>query len=168
MYKTYQPKAKEVKRQWHLVDVKGKILGRISTEIAKLLTGKHKPTYSNHMDMGDNVVVINASYVELTGKKKLQKKYFRHSGYPGGFKEISFEKMLSEQPAKVIEHAVSGMLPDNRLKSKRMGRLKVFVDEKHSYGDKFKTSFRTPREAVSLKNMPQASVSGEVSHNYAK
>ncbi len=136
--KTFQPTQKDIKRSWHLVDANGKILGRMATEIAIFLMGKHKPTYSDHMDSGDYVVVVNASKVKLTGKKALQKKYFRHSGYPGGFREISFEKMEREQPEKVIEHAVFGMLPDNRLRRDRMVRLKVFADSRHTYEDKFR------------------------------
>lgn len=135
--KTYHPKEKEIRREWHLIDANGQILGRIASQIATLLIGKGKPNYSAHLDMGDWVVVINAEKVELSGKKKIQKKYFRHSGYPGGFKEISFTKMLSLQPEKIIEHAVSGMLPDNRLKTQRMKRLKVVVGEKNPYADKF-------------------------------
>lgn len=138
MYKTYQPKQKDIKRDWHLIDAKGKVLGRIATETANLLIGKHKPNYSYHMDMGDYVVVLNAEKVELTGKKKEQKKYMRHSGYPGGFKEIKFSKLFSEQPQKIIEHAVSGMIPDNRLKKGRMKRLKVIVGNENPYEDKFR------------------------------
>lgn len=136
--KTYQPKVSEIKREWHLIDVTGKVLGRSATEIARFLMGKHKPTYSQHMDMGDYVVVVNASKITLTGKKSEQKVYYTHSGYPGGLKEIKYSKLLSEAPEKVIIHAVTGMLPDNRLKSKRLTRLKVFADDKHSYEDKFK------------------------------
>jgi len=136
--KTFQPTQKDIKRSWHFVDADGKILGRMATQIAIFLMGKHKPTYSDHMDSGDYVVVVNARNIKLTGKKALQKKYFGHSGYPGGFREISFEKMNTEQPERVIEHAVAGMLPDNRLRRDRMVRLKVFADSKHSYEDKFK------------------------------
>jgi large subunit ribosomal protein L13 len=136
--KTYQPTKSEVKRDWHLVDVKDQVLGRMATEIARFLMGKHKPTYSQHMDMGDYVVVVNASKVALTGKKSEKKIYYSHSGYPGGLKEVKYAKLLVEQPKKVIIHAVAGMLPDNRLKSKRLARLKVFISEKHTYEDKFK------------------------------
>jgi large subunit ribosomal protein L13 len=134
--KTFQPSSKDIKRNWHLVDVKGKILGRISTQIAKLLMGKHKVIYTNHLDMGDYVVVTNVTQVELSGNKAVQKTYKSHSGYPGGFKEVTFAKMFKENPEKVIIHAVSGMLPDNRLKAKRLARLKIFKDENHPYGDK--------------------------------
>ncbi|SRR4030042_4651312 len=136
--KTFQPSSKDIKRNWHLVDVKGEMLGRISTHIAKLLMGKHKVIYTNHLDMGDFVVVINASQVELSGKKSEYKTYKSHSGYPGGFKEVTFAKMINEAPEKVIIHAVSGMLPGNRLKAKRLARLKVFKDENHPYNEKIR------------------------------
>jgi len=135
--KTYQPKQKDVKRGWHLMDAKDKILGRFSSEVAILLIGKHKPNYSAHMDSGDYVVVINAEKIKLTGKKKEQKVYQGHSGYPGGFKEISFEKMSKEHPDRVLKYAISGMLPDNRLKAKRLVRLDITVGEKHKFENKF-------------------------------
>jgi large subunit ribosomal protein L13 len=138
--KTYQAKKKDIKRAWHLVDAKGKILGRLASEIAQLLIGKDKITYTPNLDMGDYVVVTNASEVKITGRKRKQKLYQSHSGYPGGFKEVKFERLIKEQPAKVIEYAVSGMLPRNRLHKKRMRRLKVFSGGKHKYEDKFKKS----------------------------
>lgn len=134
--KTYQPKAKEVKRNWHLVDAKGEVLGRLSSKVAQLLTGKGKTTYSSHMDSGDYVVVINAEKIELTGKKKTQKLYRSHSGYPGGFKEVSFTKMSLDAPEEIIKHAVMGMLPDNRLKKDRLTRLKIVVGDKNPYAEK--------------------------------
>lgn len=140
--KTYQPKAKEIKRNWHLIDAKDATLGRMATKIATFLMGKHKPTYSAHMDSGDYVVVLNAKDVQVTGNKRKQKVYISHSGYPRGYKERSFEKMISESPAKVIEYTVWGMLPDNRLRDKRMNRLKVFAGEEHKYGDKVKLDDR--------------------------
>jgi large subunit ribosomal protein L13 len=136
--KTYQPKHKDILRKWHLVDAKGKILGRLATEIAKYLQGKHKVNYSAHMDMGDCVVVVNADKIELSGKKEDQKKYYRHSGYPGGFKEVDYKKMKEDHPERIIEMAVNGMLPKNRLHDPRMRRLKIFVGSDHPYGDKFK------------------------------
>lgn len=135
--KTYQPKQKEVKREWHLIDAKGQVLGRLATKVATLLMGKQKATYSTHMDSGDNVVVINAELVKTTGTKAEYKTYKSHSGYPGGFKEVSFEKMSKEHPARIIEIAVKGMLPDNRLKSDRMARLCVTKGSKHKYSEKF-------------------------------
>jgi len=135
--KTFQPKEKEIKRSWHLIDAKDGVLGRIATQIAMYLMGKNKPTYSPHLDSGDYVVVLNAEKVVLTGKKPLQKVYRHHSGYPGGLKEISLAKMKKEHPERILEHAVSGMLPDNRLKKDRMARLKVLVGERNPYADKF-------------------------------
>lgn len=136
--KTYQPKEKEIKRSWHLIDAKDAILGRISTQIASYLMGKNKPSYSTQADMGDFVVVVNAEKVKLTGKKMLQKEYISHSGYPGGLKNVSFAKMHKEHPERVIELAVKGMLPDNKLKTPRMIRLMVVVGEKNPYQDRFK------------------------------
>jgi large subunit ribosomal protein L13 len=138
MFKTYQPKAKEVKRQWHLMDAKDKVLGRFATQVARYLMGKHKPTYSNHMDTGDYVVVINAKGIKVTGRKEKQKVYRSHSGYPGGFKEVKYEKLKAERPEEIIKKAVGGMLPKNRLFAKRIARLKVFSSADHKYADKFK------------------------------
>jgi large subunit ribosomal protein L13 len=131
--KTYQPKAKEVVRDWHLLDAKGEVLGRLCTKIATFLTGKHKATYSTHMDMGDFVVVLNAEKVEVTGKKDQQKAYITHSGYPGGYKEKSYRQVMDVHPERIIEHAVIGMLPNNRLRDPRMLRLKVVVGDKNPY-----------------------------------
>jgi len=137
MSKTYQPKQKEVKRAWHLIDAKGQVLGRLASKVAIFLMGKQKSNFSTHMDSGDNVVVINAEKIITTGKKAEQKVYRSHSGYPGGFKEVSFEKMSKEHPNRIIEFAISGMLPDNRLKSDRMTRLHVTKGEKHKYDNNF-------------------------------
>lgn len=135
--KTYQPKAKEIIREWHLIDAQSKVLGRLASEIAQLLIGKKKKNYANNFDMGDWVVVINASKIELTGRKREQKVYYRHSGYPGNLKEIKFKKYLKDSPEKIIEIAVSGMLPRNRLHKKRMTRLKVYSGKNHKFEDKF-------------------------------
>jgi large subunit ribosomal protein L13 len=135
--KTYQPKKKDVERNWHLIDAKGEVLGRMATSVVKLLMGKHKVNYSNHMDMGDYVVVVNASKVKLTGRKPKQKVYRKHSGYPGGFKEVKYSKMAQEHPERVIELAVKRMMPDNRLRRDRMTRLRVFSGDEHSHKDKF-------------------------------
>ena len=135
--KTYQPKEKEVTRNWHLVDAKNQILGRLCTQIATYLMGKHKANYSTHMDMGDFVVVLNAEKIDVTGKKSQKKVYRTHSGYPGGFKEKTFAQVMDSHPERIIEHAVSGMLPDNRLKDARMLRLKVVVGDKNPYEKQF-------------------------------
>ena len=136
--KTYQLKAKEVKRNWNLIDAKDAVLGRLATRAAALLMGKLKVDYSPHIESGDYVVVVNAEKVKVTGRKAQQKLYRSHSGYPGGFKEVTYAKMSEEHPERIIEHAVSGMLPDNRLKKARMAMLKVIVGEKNPYADKFK------------------------------
>src|SRR3990172_9210337 len=121
--KTFQLKGGQIKRVWHLVDVQDKVLGRVATDITRLLSGKNKVTYTPHLDSGDYVVVINAAKVKLTGRKEEQKTYYKHSGYPGGFKEIAFSKLKKEQPEKIILWAVYGMLAGNRLRNQRMKRL---------------------------------------------
>jgi large subunit ribosomal protein L13 len=136
--KTKAIKASEIKRLWHLKNAEGKILGRLATKVAFLLMGKNKPYFVNHLDCGDYVVVINAARIQVSGRKKKQKIYYRHSGYPGGFKEISFEEQMKRDPRKIIRDAVSGMLPKNKLRDKRLARLKIFVDGKHPYAGKFK------------------------------
>jgi len=133
-------KAKEIKREWHLIDASSKILGRLAPEIVKLLQGKHKRNYVPYLDMGDYVVVINAKKLVVSGKKANQKIYTRYSGYPGGLKEISFSKLLEEKPEEIVKRAVSGMLPKNKLRKKRLARLYVFADENHPFADKFKNS----------------------------
>ncbi len=135
--KTYQPTQKEVLRDWHLLDAKDQVLGRIATKVAGLLMGKGKTTFANHMDMGDYVVVLNSEKVALTGKKTSQKVYRSHSGYPGGFKEVSFARMMEKAPERILRHAVSGMLPDNRLKSRRLKRLILAIGETNPYAKKF-------------------------------
>ena len=137
--KTYSPKIKHIKRRWHLIDLKGKILGRISTQIATLLQGKTKTYYAPHLDCGDYVVAINADEVKVTGRKQKQKIYFRHSGFPGGVTETPLEKMIQKDSRKVIEFAISGMLPKNKLRTPRLRRLKVFTGNAHDYKDKFKS-----------------------------
>lgn len=136
--KTYSPRAVDIKRGWHLVDLKDKILGRAATQIAVWLIGKDKPYYMPNLDCGDYVVVTNADKVRVTGKKRKEKIYFSHSGYPGGFKQIRFDTLLKKDPSRVIELAVRGMLPKNKLRDRRLRRLKVFTDAAHPYADKFK------------------------------
>lgn len=123
--RTYHQKKEDIKRSWHIIDAKDKVLGRLSSRIANILMGKNKVDYSFHLDCGDNVLVYNCEKVRLTGKKAKDKVYRSHFGYPGGFKEVSFEKMIKEHPERVIQKAVLGMLPDNKLKDKRIKRLKV-------------------------------------------
>ncbi|MBI3103395.1 50S ribosomal protein L13 [Candidatus Daviesbacteria bacterium] len=121
---------KNIQRQTHNIDASGKILGRLATEVAKILMGKNKPAYVPYLDMGDYVVVINAAKIKLSGKKMQEKKYTRHSGYPGGLRVETFEKMIERRPEYVIEHAVAGMLPGNKLGKKMIKKLKVYAGEK--------------------------------------
>jgi large subunit ribosomal protein L13 len=127
------PKPDNIERKWYVVDAKGKTLGRLASQVASILKGKHKPIYSPHMDTGDFVIIVNASGVELTGKKKEQKMYRHHSGYPGGLKEVSYERMIKEKPEKVVYEAVWGMIPHNRLGRKMITKLKVFRGPEHKH-----------------------------------
>lgn len=136
--KTLPTKLSDIKRKWHLIDLKGKILGRVSTEIAKLLMGKGKPYFVRNLDCGDHVVVKNAKYITTTGKKEEKKKYFRYSGYPGGLRTETMANLRKRKPEEIILHAVKGMLPQNKLRDKMLKRLFIFTEEKHSYEDKFK------------------------------
>ena len=131
--KTYSIKASDIKREWHVIDASGKTLGKLATQTAGLLIGKHKPIYSRNLDTGDFVIILNADKINVTGKKAKQKLYYRHSGYPGGFKSISLEKMMQTNPTHVIEHAVKGMLPHNRLGNSIMKKLKVYVGNSHPH-----------------------------------
>ncbi len=131
--KTYSVKAGEIERRWFVVDAQGKILGRLATEVARVLRGKHKPIYSPHLDTGDFVVVINADKVELSGRKADQKSYFRHTGYMGGEKFIPFRRMLETHPERVIEIAVKGMLPKNALGKQMQKKLRVYAGSDHPH-----------------------------------
>ena len=145
--KTYSVKAAEIKREWHIVDVSDKVLGRLATQIAGLLMGKHKPIFSPHLDTGDSVVVINAEKVRVTGNKAKQKLYYRHSGYPGGLKSISLEKMMQTHPTRVIEYAVKGMLPHTRLEAKMMKRLRVYAGDAHPHEGQVKAALLKTEKA---------------------
>ena len=134
--KTYMQKPADVKRQWHLLDAKGQVLGQVATQAAKLLIGKDKATFTPHVDGGDYVVVINAVEVAVTGKKEQDKMYYRHSGYPGGLKETNLANLRQKSPERIIEIAVKGMLPKNKLQKPRLNRLKVFASNDHPYQDK--------------------------------
>ncbi len=131
--KTYSTKPSEIEREWHVIDASDKVLGRLATHVANLLMGKHKPIFSRNLDTGDFVVIINADKVRVTGNKAKQKLYYRHSGYPGGLKSVSLEKMMQTNPARVIEHAVKGMLPHNRLGAKMVKKLKVYTGDTHPH-----------------------------------
>lgn len=136
---TKSTRGSEIEREWHLIDVKDKVLGRVSTEIAVLLMGKSKPYFVRNMDCGDYVVVLNAQHVKVTGNKESQKNYYSHSGYPGGFKSKSLSDLRKENPTQIIVESVKGMLPQNRLRDKMLKRLRVFPSSEHKYQDKFKS-----------------------------
>ncbi len=141
MMKTYSIKASDIKREWHIVDASDKVLGRLATQVASLLMGKHKPLFSRNMDTGDFVVVINAEKVRVTGNNKAkQKLYYRHSGYPGGLRSVSLEKMMETHPTRVMEHAVKGMVPHTRLGAGMMKRLRVYVGDAHPYKGQVKAT----------------------------
>lgn len=133
MQTTYMQKRAEVERQWHLIDAKDQVLGRVASEVAQLLIGKHKPTYTPHIDGGDYVVVINAGAVRVTGAKETDKTYYRHSGFPGGLKKMSFQKLRMLFPTRPLTKAVYNMIPKNRLRSDRMARLKVYAGPEHPH-----------------------------------
>ena len=131
--KTYSVKAGEIERNWYVVDAKGKVLGRLASEVARILRGKHKPIYTPHLDTGDFVVIINAEDIEVTGRKAEQKTYFRHSGYMGGEKHIPFRRMQDKHPERVIELAVKGMLPKNALGRQMRRKLRVYAGSEHPH-----------------------------------
>lgn len=131
--KTYSAKADSVQRDWYLVDASGKTLGRIAAEIATRLRGKHKPEYTPHIDTGDYIVVVNAEKVRVTGKKRTDKKYYHHTGYPGGIRETSFERLIATRPERAIELAVKGMMPRNPLGRSMLGKLKVYAGGEHPH-----------------------------------
>jgi large subunit ribosomal protein L13 len=132
--KSYSARPADIKREWHLIDATDQTLGRMSTQIAKLLMGKHKPMYTPSMDTGDFVVVINAEKIRVTGKKMKQKIYYRHSNYPGGLKSIWLERLMKDYPTRAIEYAVKGMLPHTRLGAEMLKKLRVYAGDKHPHG----------------------------------
>ena len=131
--RTYSPKAGEVTRAWHVIDAQDVVLGRLATQAATLLRGKHKPTYAPHVDTGDFVVIVNAEKVALTGNKRDQAFVYRHSGYPGGLRKRSFGEMLEKQPERLLEKTIKGMLPHNRLGRAMASKLKVYAGPNHPH-----------------------------------
>jgi len=131
--KTYSPKAKEITRDWHVIDAAGVPLGRLASQVAQLLRGKHKPYYAPHLDTGDFVVVINAGKVAMTGNKREQSTVYRHSGFPGGLKRTSYADVLDTRPERIIEKAVKGMLPHNTLGRQMLSKLKVYAGPTHPH-----------------------------------
>ena len=128
---TYSVKKNDIERKWYIIDAEGKVLGRVATEAAKLLRGKHKPTYTTHLDVGDHVIIINCAKVVLTGKKLDQKIYRSHSGYIGGMKEMTARELLAKSPEKMMTHAVVGMLPHTRLGRQMAKKLRVYAGSEH-------------------------------------
>lgn len=135
-----------VRRSWHLVDVKGQILGRVSTKIAKLLMGKDKPEFVPYLDQGDYAVVVNAKKIKITGKKETDKVYYRHSGYPGGLKSETLGELRKRLPEEIVRRAVKGMLPKNKLGARMITRLHIFADDKHPYQNKFRSKSNGERK----------------------
>ena len=131
--RTYSPKASEITRKWFVVDAEDLVLGRLSTEVARILRGKHKPTYASHMDMGDHVIVVNAEKVVVTANKADQKMVYRHSGYPGGLKSRTFAQAMARKPEDAVRRAVRGMLPKNRLGAQMLTKLKVYAGPDHPH-----------------------------------
>ncbi len=131
--RTYSPKAAEIIRAWHVVDAEGMVLGRLSTEVASILRGKHKPTYAPHIDTGDHVIVVNAAGIVLTAGKATRKIAYRHSGYPGGLKAERYSDMLDTKPEEVVRRAIRGMLPRTRLGRQQLAKLKVYPGPEHPH-----------------------------------
>ena len=131
--KSYMAKPQDIVKKWYVVDVADQPLGRIASEVAKVLRGKHKPTFTPHMDTGDFVIILNAEKIKLTGKKWEDKKYYRHSGYPGGLKEITYDKLRAKSPEKILQLAIKGMLPKNALGRSQFKKLKVYAGAEHPH-----------------------------------
>ena len=131
--RTFSPKPTDVQRAWHVIDADGMVLGRLSTEVARLLRGKHKPIFAPHLDTGDHVIVVNAEKVVLTSDKSQKKVYYRHSGYPGGLKQQTHAELLAKKPTEVVRRAVKGMLPHNKLGRKLIRKLKVYAGAEHPH-----------------------------------
>jgi large subunit ribosomal protein L13 len=131
--KTYSPKAGDIEHQWHVVDATDQVLGRLASQIALVLRGKHKPTYAPHMDMGDHIVVVNADKVVVTGAKAENKVYHRHTGYPGGLRTTSYKRMMEDHPERILKKAVWGMLPSNRLGRQMLKKLRVYAGPEHQH-----------------------------------
>lgn len=133
MTRTYTPKASEIQRDWVVIDAADVVLGRLASHAAVLLRGKHKPTFANHIDTGDYVIIVNAEKVALSGDKALKKRAYRHSGYPGGLSSMSYGELLEKNPVRAVEKAVRGMLPKNKLGRDQLGKLKVYAGSEHPH-----------------------------------
>lgn len=131
--KTYAAKKEEVTKKWYLIDAEDKVLGRVASQVASILKGKRKAIYTPHVDMGDNVIIINAEKVKITGAKPIKKIYYRHSGYPGGLKATPYQEMMKKDPTFALRHAIRGMLPHNRLGRKQLLNVKIYAGESHPH-----------------------------------
>lgn len=131
--KSYTMKESEIDKKWYVVDAEDKVLGRLATQVASIIRGKHKPGFTPHLDMGDNVIIINAEKIKLTGMKMFHKEYFSHSQYPGGIKMTNIKKYSAEKPEFILEHAIKGMLPKGRLGRQMFGNLKVYAGTEHPH-----------------------------------
>ncbi len=156
MQKTYTPRASELVQSWRVVDATGKTLGRLASEIAGYLRGKHRPIFAEHMDVGDYVVVVNAARVRVTGDKLRQKMYVRHSGYPGGFKAVALGDVLARHPERVVKHAVKGMLPHTTLGRKMLRKLKVYDGPTHPHEAQVRASTKQDAVAAGAAARPTA------------
>ncbi|MGM7668930.1 50S ribosomal protein L13 [Microbacterium sp. A93] len=141
MTRTYTPKAGEIQRDWVIIDANDVVLGRLASHAAALLRGKHKPTFTNHLDSGDFVIIVNADKVALTGQKLQKKMAYRHSGYPGGLKKVSYEELLEKNPIRAVEKAIRGMLPKNSLGRAQLTKLKVYVGAEHPHAAQQPTTY---------------------------
>ncbi len=133
MKRTFTPTQSKIERNWHVIDASGKILGKLAVEAAKVLVGKNKATYTPNINVGDKVIVVNASKVDVTGRKFTDKKYFRYTGFPGGIKEMTMQQMYEKNPARIIKTAVNGMLPKNKLRKERIANLFIYNDATHPH-----------------------------------
>ena len=146
--KTYTAKPGDIQRQWYVVDAEGKTLGRLATEVATLLRGKHKPMYTPTIDCGDFVIIVNAEKIQVTGKKSEQKTYTHHTFWPGGFRQTTFNKLIASKPERVIEHAVRGMLPHTKLGRAQYGKLKVYAGAEHPHASQQPKPYTIGKEPV--------------------
>jgi large subunit ribosomal protein L13 len=145
--KTYFANNENIEQKWYVVDAQGEVLGRLATQIAKVLRGKHKPEFTPHADAGDHVIVVNAADIKVTGKKETDKKYYTHSGYPGGIKEMTFDKLMQRDPRRAIEIAVKGMMPKNPLGRAMLRKLKVYAGAEHPHAAQQPVEINLMKEA---------------------
>jgi len=145
--RTYSPKPGDVQRQWLIIDAQDVVLGRLASQAANLLRGKHKPVYAPHLDMGDFVIIINADKVHLSGNKKTQKLAYRHSGYPGGLRAVRYDDLLAKSPEKAVEKAIKGMLPKNSLGRQMLSKLKVYSGDQHPHAAQQPVAFEITQVA---------------------